>query len=374
MASTYMLKKSTQRDPTLRHAYAVIMAGGSGTRFWPLSRREHPKQLLTLFGKGTLLEQTVERIRGLIPAERSYLLTNELLRDKVQHSFPDIPPNQVVAEPAARNTAPTIGLAAHEILRRDPDGLMVVLPSDHVIRKLGVFQRCLRAACQFGWTEGRSVVLGLKPTGPHTGYGYVRLGAKEDRLNGQEVFRVMRFTEKPPLATARRYVASGRYLWNGGMFVWRASTVLRNFEKHQPEMARGLGEIAAAGGIRSQETLRRLYPRLEKISVDFALMEKISGVYAVGADIGWSDVGSWSVAYDLNPKDGDGNVRPRHSFCLDSEGNMIVSPRKFVVTVGVQGLIIVETDDALLVCAREHSQDVGKAVQELDAQGHDELL
>lgn len=350
------------------------MAGGSGTRFWPLSRRKRPKQLLTLFGQGTLLEQAVERIRSLIPAERTYIFTNELLCEEVRRCFPGIPSDQVVAEPAARNTAPTIGLAAHEILRRDADGLMVVLPSDHVIRKPGVFRRCLRTACRFGATEGRSLVLGLKPTEPHTGYGYVRLGAKEDRLDGQEIFRAVGFTEKPPLKTARRYVASGRYLWNGGMFVWRASTVLRNLEKHQPEMARGLAEIAAAGGIRSQETLRYLYPRLEKISIDFALMEKISGVYAVAADIGWSDVGSWSVAYDLNPKDGRGNVRPRHALCLDSQGNMIVSPDKFVVTVGVQDLIIVETHDALLVCAREQSQDVGKAVQELDTQGHDELL
>src|SRR5215471_17173871 len=276
MTSTSMSKNRTQQDPTFQHAYAVIMAGGSGTRFWPLSRRKHPKQLLPLFGKGTLLEQTVERIRGLIPAERTYILTNELLRDEVQRSLPGLPPDQIVAEPAARNTAPTIGLAAHEILRRDPDGLMVVLPSDHVIRKPAVFRRCLRAACQFGWTQGRSVILGLKPTEPHTGYGYVRLGAEEGRLNGQQIFRVVRFTEKPPLATARRHVASGRYLWNGGMFIWRASTVLRNLEKYQPEMARGLADITAAGGIRSQETLRRLYPRLAKISVDYALMQKIS--------------------------------------------------------------------------------------------------
>jgi len=361
-------------DSALQHAFAVIMAGGSGTRFWPLSRQKSPKQLLALFGKGTLLEQTVERIQSLIAAERTYIFTNELLCEEVQRRFPGIPPDQVVAEPAARNTAPTIGLAAHEILRHDPDGLMVVLPSDHVIRKPGVFRRCLRAACRVGATEGRSVILGLKPTEPHTGYGYVRLGEKEDGLDGQEIFRVVRFTEKPPLKTARRYVASGRYLWNGGMFIWRASTLLSNLEECQPTMARGLTEIAATGGIRSPETLRRLYPRLEKISIDFALMERVSGVYAVAADIGWSDVGSWSVAYDLNPKDGHGNVRPGHTLCLGSQGNMIVSPDKFVVTVGVQDLIIVETGDALLVCARKHSQDVGKAVQELDAQGHQELL
>ena len=369
-----MPKNNAQRDPAFQHAFAVIMAGGSGTRFWPLSRRKRPKQLLTLFGQGTLLEQTVKRIQGLIPPERTYILTNELLRDEVQRTLPGIPPDQVVAEPVARNTAPTIGLAAHEILRRNPNGVMVVLPSDHVIRKPGVFRRCLRAACQFGAAEGRSVILGLKPTEPHTGYGYVRLGAKQDSLNGQEIFKAIRFIEKPPLGRARRYVASGQYLWNGGIFIWRASTVLRNFEIYQPEMARGLAKIAGAGGIHSQKALRRLYPRLKKISVDRALMEKIPNVYTVAADIGWSDVGSWSVAYDLNPKDGHGNARPRHTLCRHSQGNMIVSPRKFVVTVGVQGLVIVETDDALLVCAREHAQEVGEAVQELASRGHPELL
>ncbi len=369
-----MARTKIKPDSAFHHAYALIMAGGSGTRFWPLSRRKCPKQLLSLFGQGTLLEQTVERIQGLIPAEHTYILTNELLSDEVRRYLPDIPPHQVVAEPAARNTAPTIGLAAHEILRRDPEGVMVVLPSDHVIRKPDTFRRCLRAACRYGCAEGRSVILGLKPTEPHTGYGYVRLKAREDRVAGQEIFRVARFIEKPPPRVARRYVASGRYLWNGGMFIWRASTVLRHFERYQPKMARQLAQIADAGGIRATEGLRRLYPRLEKISIDYALMEKIPDVYAVAADIGWSDVGSWSVAYDLNPKDGHGNVRPPGVLCLDSQGNMIVSPKKFVVTVGVQDLIVVETDDALLVCARARSQEVGKAVQELEALGHKELL
>jgi len=362
------------RDSAFEHAYAVILAGGSGTRFWPLSRRQHPKQLLELFGRATLLEQAVQRVHGFIPPRRTYVFTNEAVRAEVARRLPRIPPAQIVAEPAARNTAPTIGLAAHEILARDPDGIMVVLPSDHVILKPAAFRRALRAACRLAATEGRSISLGIKPTRPDTGYGYVRLGPREARLGGQEVYRVERFTEKPKLALARRYVASRRYLWNAGMFIWRASTLIRNLERHQPEMARGLERIAQCGGARARARLRRLYPKLEKISIDYALMEKISGLYAVAADLGWSDVGSWAVAYELSKKDRQANVGPRHRLGVDSRRNLIVSSRKFVVTVGVQDLVIVETGDALLVCARDRSQDVGKAVQELERAGREELL
>lgn len=356
------------------HAYAVILAGGSGTRFWPLSRRKRPKQLLRLLGRNTLLEDSVARIRSAIPAERTYVFTNSLLRSEITRCLPHIPREQIVAEPAARNTAPSIGLAAHEILRRDADGIMVVLPSDHVITRGAAFRRTLRAACRWASTDGRSVILGLKPTRPDTGFGYIRKGRHAGRVAGHEIFRVERFAEKPQLKIARRYLASGRYLWNGGMFIWRASTLARNLERAKPEMSRDLERIAKAGGVRATATLRRIFPRLEKISIDFALMEKVSNLYVVEADIGWSDVGTWAVVYELQRKDADGNVRPRESLSLDSRHNMILSPRKFVVTVGVNDLVIVETEDALLVAARDCSQDVGKAVQELERHGLEELL
>jgi mannose-1-phosphate guanylyltransferase len=363
-----------QRNTEFEHAYAVILAGGSGTRFWPLSRRRRPKQLLNLLGKRSLLEETVRRILPVIPAERIYVFTNELLRTQIIRRLPQLPKSQIVAEPAGRNTAPTIGLAAHEILRRDPEGLMVVLPSDHVIRKPGAFRHVLRAACRWAAVEGRSVTLGLEPTRPDTGYGYVRKGQRAARALGQQIYQVERFTEKPPVATARRYLASGRYLWNGGMFIWRASTLLRNLERTKPAMARDLERIARAGGVRATRTLRRIFPRLEKISIDYAVMEKAPDVFVVAADIGWSDVGSWEVVYDLQAKDAARNVRPRASLCLDARGNMINSPRKFVVAVGVRDLVIIETDDALLVAARKRSQDVGKAVQELEKRGLTNLL
>jgi mannose-1-phosphate guanylyltransferase len=362
------------RKSVFAHAYAVVMAGGSGTRFWPLSRRKHPKQLLELFGRGTLLEQTVERLRPCIPPERIYIYTNELVWREVCRRLPQIPRAQIVAEPASRNTAPTLGVAAHEILRRDPQGLMMVLPADHVITKPAEFLRVLRAGCETADEEGRSVVIGLKPTHSETGFGYVRLGAREARVTGQEIYRVEKFTEKPPLKVARRYVASGRYLWNGGMFIWRAATLLGNFAKFQSQMADQLARLAEAGGVRSTKAFRRLFPRLEKISIDYAIMEKIADIHAVAADIGWNDVGSWSVVYDLTAKDHEANVRPERSLCLDSRGNMIVAKRTYVVTVGVQNLVIVETDDALLICPRDRSQDVGKAVQALEKTGLKKLL
>jgi len=362
------------RQSVFAHAYAVIMAGGSGTRFWPLSRRQHPKQLLEFFGHGTLLEQTVARLRAIIPPERVYVYTNKLIWNEVCRRLPKVPRAQIVAEPAARNTAPTLGVAAHEIIRRDPAGVMVILAADHTISKIAEFLRVLEAGCLVAAEPGKSIVIGLKPTRPDTGFGYVRLGPLEFRKRGQGIYKVEKFTEKPPLARARRFLASGRYLWNGGMFIWRASTLLENFARHQPRMADQLAKLAAAGGANSTGSFEQLFPRFEKVSIDYAIMEKISDIHAVAADIGWNDVGSWEVVYALSQKDNDANVRPARSLCLDSRGNLIVAKRTFVTAVGVQNLAIVETDDALLICPRERSQDVGKAVEAMKKAGQEELL
>jgi mannose-1-phosphate guanylyltransferase len=369
-----MTANRARRNYANAHLYAVILAGGSGTRFWPLSRRRRPKQLLPFFGRGSLLELTLARIRRVIPSERIFVFTSQAIRGEIIRRLRGIPSSQIVAEPVQRNTAPTIALAAHEILRRDPGGIMIVLPSDHLIRNPSEFLKTIRAGCEWASAEGRSVVLGIKPDRPETGYGYLRIGPISGRAAGRKIFCVERFTEKPGLQRARKYMASGRYLWNAGMFVWRASTLVRNMKQFQPVMARQLEKIAAAGGIRNRKALRSLFPRLEKISIDYALMEKIPQVYAVAADIGWSDVGSWSVVYGLLGRDKHNNVQPANSLALNSRRNMIVSPRKFVVTVGVEDLVIVETDDALLVCARDHSQEIGRAVQELGRKGLTRLL
>ncbi|HEY6293049.1 MAG TPA: sugar phosphate nucleotidyltransferase [Terriglobia bacterium] len=353
-------------DTTVNHAYAVILAGGSGTRFWPASRRQRPKQLLEgIFGPRTLLERTVARLDSLIPPERIYVFTNTLLKKKIESLFPQIPPGQIVAEPAARNTAPTLGLGAHEILRRDPAGMMVILPSDHLIARPVIFRQVLHAALRWADTEGRSLLVGLKPVSAHTGFGYIRKAGLAGEIQGQKIYRVESFKEKPSAAVAKRYIASGNYLWNGGMFVWRASTLIANLVRFKPKMARGLDRIAKAGGAASTKVLNRIYPKLEKISIDYAVAEKANDVFAVAADFGWSDVGSWSELYALRPKDAEGNVRPRHSFCLNAHGNLIVSD-KFVAAVGVRDLIIVQTPDAILVADRHQAQEVGKAVAGMD--------
>jgi mannose-1-phosphate guanylyltransferase len=354
------------------HVFALILAGGSGTRFWPLSRRKQPKQLLRLFGKQSLLQQAAARIRTLVPPERIYVFTSEAIRAAVQKELPEVPRAQVVAEPASRNTAPAIGLAAYEMARRDPESIMLVLPSDHIVAKPGAFRQTLICACRVAAEPGRSVVIGIKPTRPETGFGYIRLGSPQDERKG--VFKVDGFTEKPATHLAQRYVRSGKFLWNGGMFIWRTATLIANLERYQPSMSTALHRISREGGIGSPRVLARLYPRLENISIDYALMEKVQDIFAVSADIGWSDVGSWAAAYELSRKDDCGNVVPGAGFLLDSEGNMIVSEKKFIATVGARDLVIVETDDALLVCAREKSQDVGKIVRELQRRKLTELL
>jgi mannose-1-phosphate guanylyltransferase len=369
-------EKRIRRPPAavFEHVFALILAGGSGTRFWPLSRRARPKQLLRIFGNESLLKQAAERIRGLVPPERTFVFTSECIQEAVRKELPDIPAEQIIAEPASRNTAPAIGLAAYEMIRRDAEGIMLVLPSDHVVAKPHVFRRALAAGCRLASEPGRSVVVGIRPTRPETGYGYIRLGAQEKHIGGIAAFRVVRFTEKPSAVLARQYLRSGKYLWNGGMFIWRASTLVAHFESYQSAMAASIRRLAQEGGIRSPEALRRLYPRLENISIDYALMEKIPDVYAVTADLGWSDVGSWLAAYELGRKDRNGNIRPASGIVLDSRDNMIVSPKKFVAALGVSDLVIVETDDALLVCSKEKSQQVGSIVRELERRKQTELL
>jgi mannose-1-phosphate guanylyltransferase len=362
------------RDSILAHAYAVILAGGSGTRFWPASRRRRPKQLLPgVFGTRTLLENTIDRIRPLISADHTLVLTNRALKAQTAQLLSGIPRSQIVAEPASRNTAPAIGLAAQEVLRRDPDGIIVVLPSDHLIAKPAAFRRTLNAAIRWAAVGERSVLIGMQPSSAHTGFGYIHRSRLAAHLSGQRIYRVTDFTEKPSANVARNYLASGQYLWNGGMFVWRASTLLVNLERFTPQIARGLKRIAEAGGAQSRKALDSFYPRLPKISIDYAVAEKAKDMYVIAADLGWSDVGSWPEVYSRRPKDRNGNARPPNSFCFGAQGNLILA-RKFVAAVGVRDLVIVETADAILVASRNQGQQVGTAVTAMRRAGWKELL
>jgi mannose-1-phosphate guanylyltransferase len=362
----------------------VILAGGSGTRFWPRSRRARAKQVLALDGDRSMLQQTVERLSPIAGLEQVWVITNELLAAEIEAQLPGVPRGQIVEEPVARNTAPACGLAAFLVEKSNPDAVIGVFPSDHVIGDEPRFLKAIRRGLELAATGDVIVVLGIEPTRAETGYGYIETG--DD--GPQESLHVRRFTEKPSRNRAEEFLASGNYFWNSGMFLWSARTLAKAVREHLPETAPLLEEIAAAFGTdRFEEVFAELYPQCENISVDYAILEPRSAkgehssrLYCVPAEFGWNDLGSWESLYEYQVEtrlrgDEEGNVAEVTGLMtLDAGNNYIYSPKKFVALVGVHDLVIVETEDALLIADRKHSQDVGKIVKELAASGQTELL
>ena len=356
------------------HFYPVILAGGRGTRFWPLSRKRRAKQLLALDGKRTMIQQTVARLAPLASARRSWIITNADLRPTILRQLPKLNPQQVIAEPAGRNTAPAIGLAAFLLLRHDPDAVLGLFPSDHVIAQPNDYRATLEKAIEIAASGENIVVLGIRPTRPETGYGYIEAGAADE--NGS--LRVRRFTEKPDLARARQFVEAGNYFWNSGMFLWRADTLANALREHLPKTAAILEKIAAAYGTRKfAATFRKLYPKCENISVDYAVLEPRSAkgegasrIFCLPSDFGWNDLGSWTALHEhqvakSRPEHGS-LVNAARSFALNAKNNYVHAPGKFVAIVGVNNLVIVETEDALLITSLDQSQDVAKVVKHLN--------
>ncbi len=356
------------------HFYPVILAGGRGTRFWPLSRRRRAKQLLALDGKHTMIQQTVSRLTSLASTKNFWIITNADLRSAIVRQLPKLPAKQILAEPAGRNTAPAIGLAAYLLLRHDPDAVLGLFPSDHVIANEKVYRETLQRGIQIAAAGENIVVLGVRPTRPETGYGYIEVGA----LAHSQSLRVRRFTEKPDAQRAAEFVRAENYLWNSGMFLWSARTLTHALEEHLPKTASLLAQIATTFGTRKFEsTFKKLYPKCENISVDYAILEprsakgeNASNIFCVPADFGWNDLGSWTALYEhhaAKKPTGDGNlILAEKNFALNATGNYVHAPGKFVATVGVTGLVVVETTDALLITTLEHAQDVGKVVKHLD--------
>lgn len=354
--------------------YPVILAGGRGTRFWPLSRRKRAKQMLALDGDRTMIQQTVERLLPLAESKKFWIITNRDLRDGIARQLPRLPKKQILAEPMGRNTAPAIGLAAFILEREDPDAVIGMFPSDHVIADAKQFLRVIKQAADIAAAGENMVVMGIRPYRAETGYGYIEAGEKSSK--GQ--LHVRRFTEKPDDATAEKFVAAGNYYWNSGMFIWGARTLANALREHLPKTAAMLAEIAAAYGTRNFESVfRKLYPKCENISVDYAILEprsakgeKQSHLYCIPSDFGWNDLGSWAALFEHHTAkkshDGDNVIHGKDFFTLNAQGNYVHSPKKFVATVGVSNLVIVETDDALLITTREKAQDVGKVVKYLD--------
>jgi len=360
---------------------AVLLAGGRGTRFWPRSRTRTPKQLLNIVGRETMVRQTVARLESLVPPRNVWVVTNMDQAAAVRRELGGVPSQHVLAEPVGRNTAAAIGLAAVHLAHEHGDALMAVLPSDAYIRDVARYRALVRVALEQAQTPGSMVVLGIPPARAETGYGYIERGAGIRRPRGVTAYSVRRFTEKPALPQARKYVASGRYFWNAGMFFWRVSTFLENLQRFLPKTYDELRELAETIGTqRYHAALRRIYPRLENISVDYAVMEpatRVAGqprVSVIPAKIGWSDIGSWAAVYELLAKKGGENVAAGPSFTLDAAGSYFWSPKKLVAAIGVRDLVLVETDDALLLCSRERSQDVGKIVKWLEEQKRQDLL
>jgi len=362
--------------------HAVILAGGRGTRFWPRSRTRTPKQLLNIVGKETMLEQTVARLRPLIPAERIWTVTNAGQAAAVRKQVPAAARKRVLIEPKGLNTAVAIGLAAiHARHVARGDALLAVLPADHYIAHPEEYRKIVAAALDVALARGLLVVLGIPPTRPETGFGYIERMGEPITAKGLPVFAVKRFTEKPALPFAVEYVASGNYHWNAGMFFWRISTFLENLKSFLPTTHAALEDLAKLIGTRSYGTkLRAMYQKLQNISVDYAVLEpatRTAGpprVFVIHAEVGWSDIGSWAAVYDLLAKKTGENVLAGKGHALDAEGNFLWAPSKFVAAIGIRDLVVVETPDALLVCPRDRAQDVAQIVKHLEQQKLTKLL
>ena len=353
------------------HLFAVIMAGGRGTRFWPASRDKFPKQLLPIAESVPMIRATVDRIMPLAPPENILVVTGRSHQADIRTLLPDLPPENILVEPVGRNTAPCIGLAAHVVKKRDPRGIMLVLPSDHVINKTREFLELCRTGARLASSRHALLTLGISPTHPETGYGYIEAGPP---VRSEPARAVLSFHEKPDLDKARAYLEHGGFYWNSGMFIWQAEALLDWLEKLLPSLNASLQELA---GHLDQpdfyEAINRIYPDLESISIDYGVMEKAEGVLVIPADIGWSDVGSWSAAAVFWPNINDNSIKGQ-ALTIDSKGCIVYSPQKTVVLLGVEDLVVVDTPDAILVCPKNRDQDVKKAVEALRRKGLSKLL
>jgi len=346
---------------------ALVLAGGSGTRFWPASRRARPKQLLPLDGERSLLRATVERLAPLVPAERVWIATTPALADAVGAELPEISAERIVVEPALRNTAPAIGFALSRMPEEVRNGAVAVLASDHRIADEARFRSTLEVAARIAAADDRILALGVVPRWPETGFGYLELAEEAAGPAGERA--VARFREKPDRPTAEGFLASGRHLWNASMFVFRGATLLARLARHAPEIGAGLESIAS-----SPERAEQLYSALPSISIDYALMEKLDDLLTLPLDCGWDDLGSWQALYEVLDADGEGNRSRGTTVAVDAHDNLLFAEQGAIAVLGVEGLAIVRTADAVLVVPRERAQEVRRLVERLRADGRDEML
>ncbi len=354
--------------------FAVIMAGGGGTRLWPKSRESYPKQMHALGSDKPLVQGMVERLQGIVGEEKVFIITNAHHALGMSEIMPFMGGN-ILIDPYRRDTAAAIGLSAVYLSRKDPDAVMGVFPADHFIGSAKKFGQVIHAAEKFA-REGHVVTIGIKPSCPETGYGYIEFGDLQETIEDERVYKVRRFVEKPNRETAAEYLSAGNYLWNSGMFVWSIPTVLRLFEQYLPDTYARLMRISDAIGTQYEEEVTdREYQEMERISVDYGIMEKLSDILVIPGDFGWTDIGSWKAVAEISAKDEHGNVIKSPHVSIDTKNCLVMGAEdKFVATIGVEDLIVIDTDDALLVCHRERSQDVKRIVDAIKERNLEKLL
>ena len=343
--------------------FAVIMAGGVGSRFWPRSKKKNPKQLLKIFGENTMIQDTVERIKGICPIENILIVTNEKQKNGVAEQLPDIPAENIIIEPFGRNTAACIGLASIIIQERSSNAVSFVLPADHVIIEKDDFLKTLKTAANYAIENPALVTIGIHPTRPETGYGYIQIDEDSGKNN---VFKVMTFAEKPNYNTAVNFIKSGDFFWNSGMFIWRTETILNEIKKHMPDLYEGLMQIKEQ--INSPDfknNLSNIYGQLKSVSIDYGIMEKSENVFLVKGKFSWSDVGSWEAVYQLSKKDEEGNVKIGKIYTDMVLDSYIYSPDNFTAVIGLDNIIVINYKDTLLICRRDKAQDVKNIIDYL---------
>lgn len=354
--------------------YNVIMAGGGGTRFWPLSRQEVPKQLINLSGEDALINETINRIDSLAKKEDLFIVTNEKQVDALK----DIVNNKcnfenILPEPSARNTAAAIGFAAFNIMKKHGDGVMCVYPADHYIKDEKGFENVLKKAIDVAKDNDKLVTIGITPTFPSTGYGYINFD--KENCVGNDAYEVIEFVEKPNFEVAKSYVASNKYVWNSGMFVWKVSKILEDFKRYLPKVYDKLEELSKYLGTEKEaEAIKRIYPTIPSISIDYGVMERSNDVVVVPGDFGWNDVGSWDSLGAIYSTDSEGNIKRGDFVTIDTSNSIIYSDDKLIATVGINDLIVVSTNDAVMVCRKDRAQDVKKIVDQLKEKNRHEYI
>ncbi len=366
------MQKDKERLEAMKKT-ALIMAGGRGERFWPKSRKSLPKQFLSLTDDGrTMIQLTVERIRPLIDLEDIYISTNRAYRGLVMEQLPGIPPENILCEPVGRNTAPCIGLGAVHIAKKYEDAVMMVLPSDHLIKYNQMFLNALKDGCSIAEKGKNLVTIGITPDYPETGYGYIKFLPQQADGNA---YAVDRFVEKPDMETAKEYLESEEYLWNSGMFIWKVSTILDNMKSMLPDLHQGLFNIAEAIGTDKQEmVLEKVFPELESVSIDYGVMEKAENIFILPGVFGWDDVGSWLAVERIQKSNESGNVVTGNIITINSKNNLIQGGKKLIAAVGLENLIIVDTEDATLICDKGSTPDIKLVLENLKICNREEYL